>query len=88
MMRIHSQTIGDVVVIKKILRSMTSKFNYIVCSIEESNDINILTIDRLYSSLLVYEQRMNGPAVEEQALKVTYEDRSRGGRGRGCGGFH
>jgi len=36
----------------------------------------------------VHEQRMNGPAVEEQALKVTYEDRSRGGRGRGCGGFH
>ena len=36
----------------------------------------------------MHEQRMNGPPVEEQALKVTYEDRSRGGRGRGCGGFH
>ena len=86
-MRIHGETMGDVVVIEKILRSMIPKFNYVVCSIEESNDIDTLTIDQLQSSLLVHEQRMNGPAVEEQALKVTYEDRSRGGRGRGRSGF-
>ena len=86
-MRIHGETMGDVVVIEKILRSMIPKFNYVVCSIEESNDIDTLTIDQLQSSLLVHEQRMNGPAVEEQALKVTYEDRSRGGRGQGRSGF-
>ena len=33
------------------------------------------------------EQRMNGHAVEEQALKVTHEDQSRG-RGRGRQSFH
>ena len=85
-MRTHGETMGDVVVIEKILRSMTPKFNYVVCSIEESNDIDALSVDQLQSSLLVHEQRMNVPVIEEQALKVTYESRTRG-RGRGRGGF-
>ncbi|XP_058774945.1 uncharacterized protein LOC131649205 [Vicia villosa] len=88
-MRTHGETIGDVVIIEKILRSMTPKFNYVVCSIEESNDIDALSVDQLQSSLLVHEQRMNVHVIEEQALKVTYENRTRGhGRGgfRGRGG--
>lgn len=35
-MRVHGEKMVDVVVIEKILRSMTPKFNYVVCSIEES----------------------------------------------------
>ncbi|KAI5337069.1 hypothetical protein L3X38_016338 [Prunus dulcis] len=58
-MRIHGEQMGDVVVIEKILRSMIPKFDYVVCSIEESNDIDILSIDELQSSLLVHEQRMS-----------------------------
>ncbi|RVX23984.1 Retrovirus-related Pol polyprotein from transposon TNT 1-94 [Vitis vinifera] len=85
-MRVHGEKMEDVVVIENILRSMTPKFNYVVCSIEESNDLDTLSIDVLQISLLVHEQRMNGHLVEEQALKVTYEDQSRG-RGRGRGGF-
>ena len=60
---------------------MTSKFDYVVCSIEESNDLNIMTIDELQSSLLVHEQRMNGHRGEEQVLKVTHEDNSSRERG-------
>ena len=59
---------------------MTSKFDYVVCSIEESNNLDTLTIDELQSSLLVHEQRMNGHGGDEQALKVAYDDRI-GGRG-------
>lgn len=81
-MRVHGEKMEDVVVIEKILRSMTPKFDYVVCSIEESNDLDTLSIDELQSSLLVHEQRMNGHIIEEQALKVTHEDQSRG-RGRG-----
>ncbi|KAM2050322.1 hypothetical protein ACFX16_032053 [Malus domestica] len=60
-------------------------------SIEESNDLDILSIDELQSSLLVHEQRMGRHMVDEQALKVTHDVQQgrRGGhnsfRGRGRG---
>uniref|UniRef100_A0A2N9EXA4 Integrase catalytic domain-containing protein n=1 Tax=Fagus sylvatica TaxID=28930 RepID=A0A2N9EXA4_FAGSY len=81
-MKIHGENMQQVVIIEKILRSMTSRFDYVVCSVEESNNLDILTIDELQSSLLVHEQRMNGHGGDEQALKVTYDDRT-GGRGGG-----
>jgi len=70
-MRIHGEQMNDVVVIEKILRSMTPKFDYVVCSIEESNDIDNLFIDELQSSLLVHEQRMSMHTLDEQALEVS-----------------
>ncbi|XP_038715057.1 uncharacterized protein LOC120008755 [Tripterygium wilfordii] len=84
-MRISGEKMDDVVVIEKILRSMSPKFDYVVCSIEESNDLDKMTIDELQSSLLVHEQRMHSHEVEEQALKVSHEEYT-GGRGRGRGG--
>ncbi|XP_075515589.1 uncharacterized protein LOC142550237 [Primulina tabacum] len=42
-MRIYGEDMKDVKVGEKILRSLTEKFNYVVCSIEESNDIDALT---------------------------------------------
>ena len=45
----------DVTIIEKILRSMVPKYDYVVCSIEESNDLDTLSIDELQSSLLVHE---------------------------------
>ena len=64
-MRIHGEKMPNITVIEKILRSMTSKFDYVVRSIEESNDLDTLSIDELQSSLLVHQQRMNGHVVEE-----------------------
>lgn len=54
-MKAHGEKMGQVVIIEKILRSMTLRFDYIVCSVEESNDLDVLTIDELQSSLLVHE---------------------------------
>lgn len=45
----------DVTIVENILRSMTMKFDYVVCSIEESKDIDVLSLDELQSSLLVHE---------------------------------
>ena len=85
-MKANGENKGDVVVVEKILRSMTPKFDYVVCSIEESKDTNTLTIDELQSSLLVHEQRMSSHVEEEHALKITHGDQY-GGRGRGRGSF-
>lgn len=83
-MKANGETIRDVAVVEKILRSMTSKFDYVVCSIEESKDTETLTIDELQSSLFVHEQRMTSHVEEEQALKITHGDQF-GARGRGRG---
>jgi RNase H-fold protein (predicted Holliday junction resolvase) len=79
----HGERMEQVVVVEKILRSMPAKFNYVVCSIEESNDVTTMSIDELQSSLIVHEQRMKGQqdSSEEQALKVSHN----GGRGSGSG---
>ncbi|CAJ2638211.1 unnamed protein product [Trifolium pratense] len=82
-MRTYGEEMSDVKVVEKILRSLTEKFNYIVCSIEESKDIDALSIDELQSSLIVHEQKFQRRSGEEQALKVTYE----GGIGRGRGAY-
>lgn len=92
-MRIHGDKTQDVTVVEKILRSMMPKFNCVVCSIEEANDIEELSIDELQSSLLVHEQKLNQQDVEEQALKASIDNHSsspskanRGqGKGRGKG---
>ena len=81
-MRVHGEQMSDVTVVEKILRSLTDRFNYIVCSIEESKNIDELSIDELQSSLIVHEQKFHKQNVEEQVLKVSYEETS-GGRGRG-----
>ena len=98
-MRTYGEDMQDVKVVEKILHSLTEKYNYVVCSIEESKDIDALSIDELQSSLVVHEQKLQRRKGEEQALKVAYEgggrgayegDKSRGrnfyrGRGRGRG---
>ena len=79
-MRVYGEDMEDVTIVEKILRSLTDRFNYIVCSIEESKNIDEMSI--LQSSLIVHEQKFHKQSGEEQALKVSYEEKA-GGRGRG-----
>lgn len=46
-MHVHGEQMSDVTIVEKILRSLTDGFNYIVCSIEESKNIDELSIDEL-----------------------------------------
>lgn len=95
-MKRQGEKIEDVRVIEKILRSLTSKFEHVVAAIEESKDLDTMTIDQLQSSLEIHEQRMKKkvPASLEHALeaKMSFkEDKkfepepSRGGYNRGRG---
>ena len=71
----------DVKIVEKILRSLTDKFNFVVCSIEESKDLDQLTVDELQASLLVHEQKVIDKS-EEQVLQVENVPRYGPGRGR------
>ena len=49
----HGKKMDQTLVVEKIMRSLTNKFNYVVCSIEEINDLTTLFVDEFQSSLLV-----------------------------------
>ncbi|GAU22986.1 hypothetical protein TSUD_98140 [Trifolium subterraneum] len=85
-MTAFGERLEQVVIVEKVLRSLLPKFNYVVCSIEQSIDVITLSVDALQSSLLVQEQRLKSQTdkEEEQALKVASYGRGNGGsRGRG-----
>lgn len=83
-MKTYGEAIKESDITGKIMRSLVPRFNYVVCSIEESSNTDTLTVDELQSSLLIHEQRMKGlgQVDEEQVLKVSAEERWERGRGR------
>nr|KYP60819.1 Retrovirus-related Pol polyprotein from transposon TNT 1-94 [Cajanus cajan] len=70
-MRGAGEAMEDGHIVEKILRTLSDKYNYIVCSIEESKDINEMMVDELQSSLLIHEHKIKRQEMTEQALKVT-----------------
>lgn len=84
-MRNCGEDMPDVKIVEKVLRTLSEKFNIVVCSIEESKDINRLSVEELQSSLLVHEQKFKKNEGDDQALRV-FEERT-GGRGRGRSNF-
>ncbi|XP_074356486.1 uncharacterized protein LOC141696211 [Apium graveolens] len=92
-MKRNGESLDDVRVMEKLLRSLTRKFDYVVTSIEESEDLSTISIDELVGSLQAHEQRMNqydDTSHLEKALqsKVSIgESSSSSSSGRGRGGF-
>ncbi|KAI5402746.1 hypothetical protein KIW84_050376 [Lathyrus oleraceus] len=70
---------GQTTIVEKVLRSMHTKFNYVVCFIKESNDITSLSIDELKSSLLVHEQRIKITQEKEDEHVLKIASYGRGG---------
>lgn len=84
-MRSNGETMTDVKIVEKILRTLTEKYMFVVVSIEESKDIQLMSIEELQSTLIVHEQKFKkNEREEEHALKVDTSDSSNSrGRGRG-----
>nr|KYP67191.1 hypothetical protein KK1_013514 [Cajanus cajan] len=69
-LRIHGDKIEDVTIIEKVLRSLATKFNFVVAAIEESHDLDEMTINELQNSLLIHEQKIKRREKEEQLLQA------------------
>jgi hypothetical protein len=95
----NGETLTDTRIVEKILRSLTENFENVVCAIEESKDLDEMTVDELAGSLEAHEQRKKRKEMEslEEVLQVKatikedkamYVENNRGrGRGRGGRGF-
>ncbi|KAL0771324.1 hypothetical protein Bca101_036475 [Brassica carinata] len=73
---------NDVKIVEKILRSLTENFSFVVCSIEESKEIDRITVDDLQAPLQIHESKVTEGRSEEQVLRVENEPRNGRGRGR------
>ena len=54
----NNEKVDDIRVVKKVLRSLSSKFEHVVVAIKESKNLENPTIEELLGSLQVHEQRM------------------------------
>jgi RNase P protein component len=57
-MRRNGEALSDARIIEKILRSLNPKFDFVIVAIEESKELDKLTMDELMSSLQAHEQKI------------------------------
>lgn len=55
--RCLNEFVNDSIVVKKVLRSIPTKFNGKVSNFEEMQDLNTLTTDQLHGTLIAYAKR-------------------------------
>ena len=56
--RSHGETLEDKRIVEKLLRSLPSRFDVIVTTIEETKDLTKFSVDELHASLMTHEQRL------------------------------
>nr|XP_033514521.1 uncharacterized protein LOC117279145 [Nicotiana tomentosiformis] len=96
LLRRYGKDIEDVCVVETILRTLTPKFNFVVCAIEESKDLDYMMVEQLKGSLQAHEEkikrRQEVPLEQLFKTQASFKDYGgekiyRGnGRGQGCGG--
>ncbi|KAH0733594.1 hypothetical protein KY290_000644 [Solanum tuberosum] len=94
-MRPYREKVTDQTIVKKVLRSLTPKFDHIVAVIEEFKDLSIFSFDELMKSLQAHGARINRSTKknEEKTFQVKYSTTKYGenngpeSRGRGKRGF-
>ena len=61
------EEIKEVVLVEKVLRSLSSKFESKVSAIEEKQNLQSITMSRLHGILTAYEMRKGGPSDRREA---------------------
>ena len=65
-MKSCGETLSEQVIIEKVLRSLTPRFDYIVIAIEHSKDTRTMRIEELQSSLEAQELRLTERKSEQE----------------------
>ncbi|KAH9745481.1 hypothetical protein KPL70_004087 [Citrus sinensis] len=74
----NGEELKEVRIIEKILRSVDSKFDHIVVTIEETRDLEDMTIEQLQGRLQAYEEKQKKKqGIEEQLLKMEVNPKKR-----------
>jgi hypothetical protein len=85
-MKKNGKKLEDVCVMEKILRSLTLKFEHVVTAIEESKDLESISVEELLGSLRVHELRIlknAGSTSLKQALESKLKfDKPKKGHGQ------
>ncbi|KAK6141915.1 hypothetical protein DH2020_024346 [Rehmannia glutinosa] len=91
-MKRNGEKLSDVRIMEKIPRSLSPKFEHIVVIIEETKNLEEMTIDQLLGSLQAYEEKHKKKQdIVEQLFKMQVKDKEesmgneRGQHGRGRG---
>ena len=74
-MRSYGEKIDSQIIVSKVLRRLTTKFEHAVTAIEESKDLATYSFDELMICLLAHEDRINRSRekVQKKALQVKGE---------------
>jgi gag-polypeptide of LTR copia-type/PB1 domain len=78
------KNLSEKIVVMKVLRSLTTKFDHVVTAIEESKDLSTYTFDELLGSPQVHEARLN--RSEENDDSNVFLIKSNSSRGSGHNG--
>ena len=81
--RSHGETLEERRIVEKLLRSLPSRFDVIVTTIEETKDLTNFSVDELHASLMTHEKRLG--RNENSSLEHAFKTQMSFGRGRGKG---
>jgi hypothetical protein len=78
-MRGLGETVGNDIIVKKVLRSLLARFDPKISALEERIDIDTLLMDELQGILTTYEMRTSNenPSNKETTFKVAKKDRKK-----------
>jgi hypothetical protein len=75
-MRVLGETINNNIIVQKVLRSLPTRFDSKISSLEERTDLDTLEMDELYGILTAYEMRTSSENSfrKEATFKVAKKD--------------
>jgi gag-polypeptide of LTR copia-type len=81
------ENLSEKIVVMKVLRSLTTKFDHVVATIEESKNLNTYSFDELIESLQTHESRMS--KIKDKGDEKVFYMKGESSRGshnpsRGC----